>query len=136
MKNSDVLAALTTAPAAPKAKPTVKLTIVEGPGRKENAPVVDKSDKVNKVDKADKAENVENVDKTNKHAKAEKVEKADEDKNDHERFIGHMGVSWFGVSQIPLGIGKPAGDFNNPSLTLGTPTTVAAPAIGIRYWFN
>jgi uncharacterized YceG family protein len=46
MKNSAVLAALTKPPATPTAVPTVKLTIVEGPSRKENAKVVDDSKKV------------------------------------------------------------------------------------------
>ena len=46
MKNGDVLAALTKAPATPTAAPAVKLTIVEGPSRKENAKVVDDSEKV------------------------------------------------------------------------------------------
>jgi uncharacterized YceG family protein len=46
MKNGDVIAALTKPPATPTAAPTVKLTIVEGPSRKENAKVVDDSKKV------------------------------------------------------------------------------------------
>jgi uncharacterized YceG family protein len=46
MKNADVVAALTAIPKAKKAAPTVRLTLVEGPSRTENAPVVDKSKKV------------------------------------------------------------------------------------------
>ncbi|HET6547711.1 MAG TPA: endolytic transglycosylase MltG, partial [Solirubrobacter sp.] len=46
MTNGAVIDALTTPPKAPKPVKTVKLTLVEGPGRKENAPVVDHSKKV------------------------------------------------------------------------------------------
>src|SRR5262249_26224522 len=58
------------------------------------------------------------------------------EKTDHERMIGHVGVGWFGVTSIPLGIGTPGGSAAMPQINLGTPTTVAAPAVGIRYWFT
>lgn len=71
-----------------------------------------------------------------KPKKKKKADKPDDDRPDHERVVGHIGVSWFGVSQIPLGIGQPSGDGNNPSINLGTATTVNAPALGIRYWLS
>ncbi|MBE2316583.1 endolytic transglycosylase MltG [Solirubrobacter sp. CPCC 204708] len=46
MSNEDVIAELTKAPEEATPVPTVELTLVEGPSRRENAPVVDKSDKV------------------------------------------------------------------------------------------
>ena len=46
MKNGAVIDALTTVPETPKAAETVDVTLIEGPSRKENAPVVDDSGKV------------------------------------------------------------------------------------------
>ena len=44
--NSVAVDAITTVPKTPKAAETVNVTLLEGPSRKENAPVVDDSDKV------------------------------------------------------------------------------------------
>jgi UPF0755 protein len=46
MSNDAVIAELTKVPEAPTPTPTVTLTLVEGPSRRENAPVVNKSKKV------------------------------------------------------------------------------------------
>ncbi len=46
MKNGAVIDALTTVPETTKAVETVDVTLIEGPSRKENAPVVDDSGKV------------------------------------------------------------------------------------------
>jgi len=46
MSNGDAIAALTKVPDAPTAPKTVTLTLLEGPSRRENAPVVDDSKKV------------------------------------------------------------------------------------------
>jgi uncharacterized YceG family protein len=46
MSNADAIAALQVVPEAPKPVPTVDVRLLEGPSRKENAPVVDKSGKV------------------------------------------------------------------------------------------
>jgi uncharacterized YceG family protein len=46
MTNGAAITALVTVPEAPKAAATVNVTLVEGPSRKENAPVVDASKKV------------------------------------------------------------------------------------------
>jgi uncharacterized YceG family protein len=46
MSNEEAISALTKVPEKPTAVPTVELTLVEGPSRRENAPVVDKSKKV------------------------------------------------------------------------------------------
>lgn len=40
---------------------------------------------------------------------------------DHDKFVGHLGIGWFGVSDIPMGAGG---------------ETVSAPAIGVRYWLD
>ena len=71
-----------------------------------------------------------------KPKKKPKVEKSDDERTDHDRMISHIGVSWFGVSQIPMAIATPAGDINNPAINLGTPITLNAPALGIRWWIN
>ncbi len=46
MTNGDAIAALQVVPDGPKAVETVDVRLLEGPSRKENAPVVDKSNKV------------------------------------------------------------------------------------------
>lgn len=56
--------------------------------------------------------------------------------SDHDMWTGHMGISWFGVSDIPLATGSPAGDADDPVLVPGAPTSVSTPAIGMRYWLN
>lgn len=43
---------------------------------------------------------------------------------DHDKVVGHLGVTYFGVSQIPV------------STPTGARDNVPAPAIGIRYWLN
>lgn len=59
--------------------------------------------------------------------------KDDDDTPDHERLIGHFGVGYMGISQLPIaGIGAAAGG-GGAALTKGT---VTAPVIGIRYWFS
>ncbi len=47
------------------------------------------------------------------------------DTPDHERFNGHFGVTYFGITQAPIASGTPAGI---------TRATVNAPVIGVRYW--
>jgi hypothetical protein len=44
--------------------------------------------------------------------------------SDHDRVVGHLGVTYFGVSQLPIGV---AG---------GNPSPIVAPVIGIRYWLK
>jgi hypothetical protein len=48
--------------------------------------------------------------------------------NDQERFVGHVGVTYFGVSELPFPTG----------ITGGAPGfgSVPAPVIGIRYWLS
>ncbi|MBM4358007.1 MAG: hypothetical protein FJ096_07840 [Deltaproteobacteria bacterium] len=43
---------------------------------------------------------------------------------DHEKMVGHLAVGWYGVSDVPVGVGQSG------------LTTVAAPAVGVRYWVN
>jgi hypothetical protein len=58
--------------------------------------------------------------------------KVEDDSPDHERFIGHFAVGYFGISQIPIATAT-AGT-NLPGGT-GT-SSVTAPIIGIRYWLR
>jgi len=60
--------------------------------------------------------------------------KVEDDSPDHERFVGHFAVGYFGISQIPIasvGAAAAAGG----GLT-ATPSTVTAPLIGGRYWLQ
>jgi len=56
--------------------------------------------------------------------------------SDHDLWIGHVGVSWFGVSNVPIATGSPGGNEDDPTVVPGAPAFVQAPAIGIRYWVN
>jgi hypothetical protein len=60
--------------------------------------------------------------------------KVEDDSPDHERFIGHFAVGYFGISQIPIGTATaapPGGGITNPGAG-----TVTSPIIGIRYWLK
>jgi hypothetical protein len=61
---------------------------------------------------------------------APKVEHEDGDP-DHEGVVGHFGVGYLGVSQLPIASGLPGG-------AAGTVVrdNVNAPVIGVRYWLN
>lgn len=60
----------------------------------------------------------------------------DDGSSDHMKVIGRMGVSWFGVTTIPIATGTPGGTFDLPSVNAGPSATVSTPAIGVRYWLN
>jgi hypothetical protein len=55
----------------------------------------------------------------------------DDDDPDHEGVVGHFGVGYLGVSQLPIAAGAPTGAGG----TL-TRDNVNAPVIGVRYWLN
>jgi hypothetical protein len=59
--------------------------------------------------------------------------KVEDDSPDHERFVGHFAVGYFGISQIPIATAAPvasgAGAPNDPAASV-----VNSPIIGIRYW--
>ncbi|HEU4408751.1 MAG TPA: hypothetical protein VFS43_26050 [Polyangiaceae bacterium] len=44
--------------------------------------------------------------------------------NDHTRVVGSFGVGWFGLSNVPIAAENGGRD------------SIAAPAIGVRYWVN
>jgi hypothetical protein len=48
--------------------------------------------------------------------------------SDHDRVVGHMGVTYFGVSSLLIGSGTAA----NPTAN----QTITAPVLGIRYWLQ
>jgi hypothetical protein len=48
----------------------------------------------------------------------------DDGSADHDKVVGHFGITYFGVSQIPVASGTGARD------------NIPAPAIGVRYWLN
>src|SRR5579883_973232 len=49
---------------------------------------------------------------------------------DHDKFVGHFAVGYFGITQLPIAA-VPTG--NMLALTRGN---VNAPVIGARYWVN
>ena len=53
--------------------------------------------------------------------------KKDDGITDHEKVVGKFGVMYFGVTQLPIGVGAPA------AVTRGS---VQAPVIGMRYWLK
>ncbi len=60
----------------------------------------------------------------------------DDGKTDHDQWVGHIGVGWFGISNVPIASGTPAGDGDDPVVNPGAPEFIPTPAIGIRYWFS
>jgi hypothetical protein len=59
-------------------------------------------------------------------------QKFDDNTPDHERFIGHFAVGYFGVSQLP--IATPI--LNGGAISGVTPDNVSAPIVGVRYWLT
>lgn len=57
--------------------------------------------------------------------------------SDHDRFVKHLGVTYFDITSIPianpLGTGGGGTTFSPGSLTS---STVAAPVVGVRYWIQ
>ena len=49
---------------------------------------------------------------------------ADDTGTDQDQFVGHMGATYFGISQLPIA------DQN------GSQQTIVAPVLGIRYWMR
>ncbi|HEX8795403.1 MAG TPA: hypothetical protein VF765_30850 [Polyangiaceae bacterium] len=60
-----------------------------------------------------------------------KEDTATDENTDHDRFVGHLAVGYFGISQLPYASG--GGVAGGGTLTTGT---VSAPVVGVRYWFN
>jgi hypothetical protein len=57
--------------------------------------------------------------------------KADDGVTDHEKVVGHLGVGYLGLTQIPIGSGGGGGGgFSHSRATLD------APVIGVRYWLS
>lgn len=58
--------------------------------------------------------------------------KADDGVTDHEKVVGHLGVGYLGLTQVPIGSGGGggAGGFSHSRATLD------APVIGVRYWLS
>lgn len=59
-----------------------------------------------------------------------KEDTATDENTDHDRFVGHLAVGYFGISQLPYASGGVVGGG-----ALAT-STVSAPVIGVRYWFS
>jgi hypothetical protein len=53
------------------------------------------------------------------------------ERSDHARFVGHFGVTYFDIASLPIA---------NPVTNVGpggiTGSTVSAPVVGVRYWFQ
>lgn len=57
--------------------------------------------------------------------------KIDDNTPDHDRFIGHFAVGYFGVSQLPIAAGAPAAGGAGVAQA-----NVNAPVVGVRYWLT
>lgn len=53
---------------------------------------------------------------------------------DHDRFVGHFAVGYFGISDLPVATVTNAG--GNPTVDFANPTPAKAPIIGVRYWLQ
>jgi hypothetical protein len=74
-------------------------------------------------------EDLEKLEKTEKKVEKKPVEKKNpEDISDQERWVGHLGFTYFGIQNVPIAA----------NLTTGgaTVTSVTAPFIGVRYWLQ
>lgn len=54
--------------------------------------------------------------------------------NDHQRFIGHLGVTYFDITDLPIANQVTGGGTPGPGGI--TSSTVSAPVVGVRYWLN
>jgi hypothetical protein len=61
--------------------------------------------------------------------------RAEDDAPDHERFVGHFAVGYFGISQIPIALANAGADLPG-AYSATNPGTVTAPIVGIRYWLR
>lgn len=58
---------------------------------------------------------------------------------DHETIVGHFGIGFLGVSNLPLPVAVPVGTEENPGLLPNDHIrvrSVAAPALGARIWIS
>ncbi len=62
-------------------------------------------------------------------APAAPAKKEESGETDHDTVVGHVGVGFFGIRQLPIGSGAPGALPANPQ-------TVDAPVIGARYWIQ
>jgi hypothetical protein len=60
--------------------------------------------------------------------------KVEDDSPDHERFIGHFAVGYFGISQIPIAAATAAPP--GGGITGYGASSVTSPIIGVRYWLK
>jgi hypothetical protein len=58
--------------------------------------------------------------------------------SDHDRFIKHLGITYFDITSLPIANPLAANGGGPPALTPGgiTSSTVAAPVVGFRYWLQ
>lgn len=62
---------------------------------------------------------------------------AADSRTDHDKVVGHVGVGWFGISEVPIATGAPGGTTDDPVAVPGpNPATVSVPALGLRYWLS
>ncbi|HEY8041773.1 MAG TPA: hypothetical protein VIF15_18340 [Polyangiaceae bacterium] len=59
--------------------------------------------------------------------------------SDHEQFVGHLGVTYFDITNLP--IANPVADPGTGSAATPAPgsitgTNIAAPVVGVRYWLQ
>lgn len=60
-------------------------------------------------------------------------------RTDHEKILRKFGVSWLGISEIPIADATPVGTASQPGVEPNDHVVVrlvSAPVIGVRYWLN
>ncbi|HLK38650.1 MAG TPA: hypothetical protein VKU41_17930 [Polyangiaceae bacterium] len=55
---------------------------------------------------------------------------------DHERFVGHIGVTYFDIASLPVANPVATAGAFAPAAAGITSSTVSAPVVGVRYWFH
>ena len=61
----------------------------------------------------------------------------DDPTSDHEKVVGHFGVGYLGLTNLPIGTGAPPGNAGGAAPPVSVARgTVPAPVIGVRYWLS
>ncbi len=116
----------------------VSTTLVSAPALADDEEDEGKSDEeIEAEERARKRKKAEAAEAAAAATAAESVKSSGSDgTKDHDRWVGHMGVGWFGVSSVPIAAGSPTGTDENPGIAPGGTASLSVPTIGVRYWLS